>query len=88
MTEGPLDPQPVHVCSGCGCLVGDTAVHVTVCRPATGDPQPDPFGARVVEWLASLDPGKLEADALEACGFDTNGTVAVLEQLKREAANL
>lgn len=79
----------MHACAGCGCLVVDQAVHEPVCRgeaaPAAGG---EPLGAQVIAWLDSLNPEQVEADALAAMGFDTNGTVAVLDHLKKLAADL
>jgi hypothetical protein len=85
---GPLDAA-VFDCPGCGCLVVDTAVHEPVCP---GNTAPGtiaaPLGPQIVDWLDTLDPEELERQALEAEGFDTNGTVAVLKHLKQLAAGL
>lgn len=86
---GPLDP--VFGCSGCGCLVVDSVVHEPVCpgnRPAVDETASPRLGPQITDWLDSLDPEELERQALEAEGFDTNGTVAVLNRLKQLAAGL
>ena len=88
--DGPLDMAPVHVCDGCGCLVVDAQIHDAVCpghHPATS-PTATPLGPQIVAWLDELDPQQVETASLEHAGFDTNATVAVLEQLKRQAADL
>lgn len=86
---GPLDAA-VFTCPGCGCLVVDTDVHEPVCsgNATQGDGRAPRLGPQIVEWLDSLDPEELERQALEAESFDTNGTVAVLRQLKQLAETL
>lgn len=81
---GPLDSTAVFVCSGCGVLVADQDTHAPVCPGQAAER----LGERIIEWLDSFDPEQLEAAALAQVGFDANGTIAVLDQLKREAAKL
>jgi hypothetical protein len=85
---GPLDLDPVFACPGCGCLVVDQQLHNGVCGRRDDVTSPPPLGPQIVEWLDTLNPDELEQQALAECGFDTSGTVAILDRLKKLAAGL
>src|SRR4051812_21147848 len=85
------ETTPVLACPDCGCLVTDRVVHEPVCPGRDGAPtttEKDNFAARVVDWLDSLDAEQLERDSLDNAGFDTNATVAVIAELRRQAETL
>lgn len=89
-TQPTGDTDPVFACPDCASLVVDQAVHGPVCPARAGGTPGElpPLGPQILAWLDELNPEELEQQAFAEAGFDVNTTVAILDRLKKLAAEL